>query len=328
MELTNPNPFRGGGGVPVVHIIERSLCTYELNGNELTINYGGNVRYEADQQGKLVPEPQSPQATFPKPGDPNVRKLVYHRKTPAIKQAELEERVSKMLQNGEVAHLLLLPNTPNGKAIRRGDRIDILATTKVPDENGAIRSSFILEDIEVLADDSEVNNARAESDPTRVLLRLTRQQSLTLKQHQNNSIIDALKRKTENIKKITATKPRTTNPMKTVSEAEQKLLEERVQACEEVVKLRLQEFKAGKETLNFLLDSVKYRTDAKLDLAGSNTTAFRAALNEALDAAKEIEAITNAKYKAGSATVLEVTTAKVERLNYELRLLRLDKSTK
>ena len=113
-----------------------------------------------------------------------------------------------------------------------------------------------------------------------------------------------------------------------MSEPEQKLLEERVQACEELVKLRLEDYKAGKQTHDFFLEAIKKRAEAKLDLAGNDHTAMRAALNEALDAAKLGEAIANDKYKAGSATLLEVTTVKVDRLHYELRLLRLDKSTK
>jgi RNA polymerase sigma factor (sigma-70 family) len=327
MELTNPRNGLGGG-IPVENIFERSLCTYELNGDTLTINYGISVRYQVDQQGKLVLDPNSPQATFPKPGDPNVRKLVYHRKTPAIKREELEERVSKMLRPGEVAHAMLLPNTPNRKVIEQGDRVDIEATTKVADENGSIRTFFVLQDIEVLAGDRELNNDRPKSPMNRILVRATRPQSLTLKYHQDNFHIGVVKRPEKPGTKTTATAPNVSGILNTVSEAEQKLLEERVQACEDVVKLRLQAYKAGQQTHEFLLDAIKKRTEAKIDLAGNNLAAMRAALNEALDAAKEGEAIANAKYQAGSGMLLDVTTAKVERLNYELRLLRLDKPTK
>ncbi len=195
-----------GGGVDN---IDRLLCTYELKGDVLTINYGGHVPFIVNPQGKIVSDRNSPLATFPKPGDPNVKTLVYHRQTPANKVVEKNEQTQKV-----------------------------------------------------------------------------------------------------------------------ISERERILLEEQVKACEEVVKLRLQTYKAGKETINFLLDAIKHRAEVKLDLAGNNATAIQAALNEALDSAKEVEAITNAKFKAGSVTFLEVTTTKVERLHYELQLLRLDKSTK
>ncbi|MFT3880103.1 MAG: hypothetical protein QM703_10645 [Gemmatales bacterium] len=93
-------------------------------------------------------------------------------------------------------------------------------------------------------------------------------------------------------------------------------------------KLRYEAYKSGKETINFLLEAIKLRVASKLEAADNNGSAIRTALEEALDSAKAIEAIANAKYKAGSATFLEFTTVKVDRLNYELRLLRLDKPTK
>ncbi|HQR08574.1 MAG TPA: sigma-70 family RNA polymerase sigma factor [Gemmatales bacterium] len=189
--------------------IERLLCTYQLSGDELTIHYGGHVPYEVNKQGKVIPDRNSPQATFPKPGDANVRTLVYRRQTPAIKKANVDEPIEKV-----------------------------------------------------------------------------------------------------------------------ISEAEQKLLEEQVKACEELVKLALREYMAGKLTREFYLTTIKKRAEAKLDLAGNNHAAMRVALNEALEAAKEGEAIANAKYQAGSGTLLDLTAAKVDRLNYELRLLRLEKAAK
>lgn len=304
---------------------ERLLGIYELKGDLLTITYGGKVPFQVNPQGDFVPDRTSPQAIFPKPGDPNVRKLVYRRQTPS---ETVEERVSKMLRQGDIAHVLMLPDTPIRKTILEGDRVDILATNKIPDQNGTIKTFYILEDIEILAVSHTLNREGNESDTTRVLLRLTRPQSLTLKYHQDNSKVDITKHAVTSGNKVVVHAPGVPRSMNTVSEAEQKLLEEQVQACEEVVKLRLQAYRAGKETQDFLLGAIKRRAEAKLDLAGNDHAAMRTALNEALDAAKLGEAIANDKYKAGSATVLEVTTAKVERLNYELRLLRLDKSTK
>lgn len=206
MELTTTSEL--GGGAPFV-ATKSSLCLYELNGDVLTVHYGVDIPFQLDEQGKLVPNRKSISTSFPKPGDPNVKTLVYHRQVPAIKNGNKDESIHK------------------------------------------------------------ANNG-----------------------------------------------------------AERKLLDEQVKACEVVFKLRYEAYKAGKETINFLLEAIKYRADTKLDAAGNNTDAIRSALKEALDSAKEVEAIAGAKYQAGSATLLELTTAKVDRLNYELRLLRLDKPTK
>lgn len=113
-----------------------------------------------------------------------------------------------------------------------------------------------------------------------------------------------------------------------IGEAEQKLLEEQVRACDELVKQALSEYMAGKLSREIVLGTIKKRAEAKLELAGNNPIAMREALMEAFEAAKEGEAISNARFQAGSANKLEVVSAKVDRLNYELRLLRLQKPTK
>lgn len=206
MELTTTNEL--GGGAPFV-ATKSSLCLYELNGDVLTVHYGAEVPFQFDQQGELVPDRKSISTSFPKPGDPNVRTLVYRRQ---------------------------------GALSRKGE--------------------------------TEGQNQKA------------------------------------------------------FSEKERKLLEEQVQACEELVKQTSREYMAGKLSREIVLNAIKKRAEAKLDLAGNDHVAMRAALNEGLDAAKEVEAMANARYKAGSASLLELTTAKVDRLNYELRLLRLDKPAK
>jgi len=322
MELLETNPSKNRAVLdPPEKGIERLLCTYELNGDVLTINYGGSVPYEVNKQGKVIPDRGSPQATFPKPSDPDVRTLVYRRLTADFPRGELEDRVAKMLRNGELAHFIILPDTPIRKTIKEGDHLDIMATNKVADQNGAIKTVYILEDIEVLAVSHFMNFKGIET--TRILLRLTRAQNEILKKHQDHSRLDV-----EKHQKGAPTKIAATGPNNAASDLEQKLLEEQVKACEEVFDLRHTAFRAGKDSINLLLDAIKQRAEAKLDLAGNNANAIRSALKEALEAAKVAEAIANAKYQAGSATTLDLTIAKVERLNYELRLLRLDKPAK
>ena len=312
MELQQVDPkttmFGQLGGAPVDNGIERFLCTYELNGDVLTINYGGNVPYQVNQQGKIVPDRNSPQATIPKPGDPNVRKLVYHR------------RISLPLKFGEVAHSLML-SASFRSTFTSGDYVDVLGTI-------AQNARWVCKEIQVLAINPWINRDGTESESIQVLLRVQVEQSLELKRYENMGRLDLVHHNPEAVKKDTVNVASAPESPRVISEAEQKLLEERVQACEEVVKLRLEAYKAGKETINFLLEAIKHRADAKIDLAGNNPNAIRTVLNEALDCAKEVEARANDKYKAGSATFLELTTAKVDRLHYELQLLRLEKSTK
>src|SRR5204863_6424867 len=101
-----------------------------------------------------------------------------------------------------------------------------------------------------------------------------------------------------------------------------RLLKERVQASESIFKLRYEAYKAGKETLSFLMDANRDRLEAKLELAGHNKSETRLALQEALDDARMLEQIAIAKYKAGSGTQLDYTTAQSARLGYELRLAK------
>lgn len=111
-----------------------------------------------------------------------------------------------------------------------------------------------------------------------------------------------------------------------VRKDEKKVLDDLITAADERVVLQFQAYKSGKESLNLVLDSIKDRVAIKLDKAASDQEQSLAALKEAFDSATEMGNIAEAKYKAGSATKLDVVTAKAARLDYELRLLRLEKS--
>ena len=111
----------------------------------------------------------------------------------------IENDVTERLQNGEVAHAVQV-NAVNGGGgfVQVGDRVDIEASVQ-GNGNGesGTRTSYILEDIEVLAVDNQAQkspNAMA-APPTRFLLRLTRAQSLVMKFFQDTSKLDYVKRK-------------------------------------------------------------------------------------------------------------------------------------
>ncbi len=111
----------------------------------------------------------------------------------------IENDVSERLQNGEVAHTVLV-NAGNsaGGFVTVGDRVDIEASVQ-GNGNGesGTRTSFVLEDIEVLAVDNQAQKSPTAmaAPPTRFLLRLTRAQSLVMKFYQDTSKLDYVKRK-------------------------------------------------------------------------------------------------------------------------------------
>lgn len=110
----------------------------------------------------------------------------------------LENDVNERLLNGEVAHAVpVTAERSGGGFVKVGDRVDIAATVQPGNGETAIRTLYLLEDIEVLAVDNSAQKDATPmaTPPTRFLLRLTRPQSLVLKYFQDTSKIDFDRRK-------------------------------------------------------------------------------------------------------------------------------------
>ncbi|MFT3880102.1 MAG: sigma-70 family RNA polymerase sigma factor [Gemmatales bacterium] len=168
---TNTLPSTLGGG-PEVGSPERLLCTYELNGDILTIKYGGFVPLHVNEQGKYAPNRNSPRATFPKQDDPNVRTKTFRRMTPPTKSEWGNiEQINNRLRENDVAHALDLLDKPIRKTIEPGQHVDLIASSKVAGKDGKIKSIFLLEDIEVLGDNRTINQDGSVTHPNRILLR-------------------------------------------------------------------------------------------------------------------------------------------------------------
>jgi RNA polymerase sigma factor (sigma-70 family) len=104
---------------------------------------------------------------------------------------------------------------------------------------------------------------------------------------------------------------------------EKKILEELVKLRSDVFELRKQAYYAGKETMNFVIESIERRVEAQLDLASNDLVAQQRILINGIVDAKDIENVADGKYKAGSSTMLDLLTAREARVALELRLLRL-----
>ena len=116
----------------------------------------------------------------------------------------IENDVNERLQNGEVAHAVLVDaGHAGGGFVEVGDRVDV-ETTVQPFNGEPQKTHFILEDIEVLAVDLQAQRAvnTTTTPPTRFLLRLTRAQSLVMKHFQDTSKIDYVKRKKGDKQKV------------------------------------------------------------------------------------------------------------------------------
>ncbi len=117
----------------------------------------------------------------------------------------MQNDIDERLRNGEVAHSIpASAERSGGGFIKVGDRVDISATVHPGQGETAIRTLYLLEDIEVLAVDNqgqrEQNNMA--TPPTRFLLRLTRPQALVLKYFQDTARLDVDKRKQGDTTKI------------------------------------------------------------------------------------------------------------------------------
>jgi Flp pilus assembly protein CpaB len=109
-----------------------------------------------------------------------------------------DDDINERLKNGEVAHAIQVSaERAGGGFIQVGNRVDISATIQPGHGETAIKTQYVLEDIEVLAVD---NNSKKEGTqlaqpPTRFLLRLTRPQALVLKNFQDTARVDIDRRR-------------------------------------------------------------------------------------------------------------------------------------
>jgi RNA polymerase sigma factor (sigma-70 family) len=124
-------------------------------------------------------------------------------------------------------------------------------------------------------------------------------------------------------RRFNQSKPETVkSPAEASSEEEKKLLDQLVKERTDVHKLRHHAYIAGKETMNFLIDSIERLLTAQLDRDVGDAQKEQVALQEAFDRIKLVENIAEAKYKAGSSNLLDLTAAREARVNIELKLLR------
>ncbi len=91
---------------------------------------------------------------------------------------------SQPAKSDEAAHTLFLPSDRSRTdKINKGDRIDVSATWRAEAASEALRSIYILEDIEVLdvRSSSNKNPTKAEKEGTYLVLQLTKPKSILLK---------------------------------------------------------------------------------------------------------------------------------------------------
>lgn len=106
------------------------------------------------------------------------------------------------------------------------------------------------------------------------------------------------------------------------SEEEKKLLDQLIKERTEVLKLREDAYRVGKEPITSTINSIERLLEARLDRDAGDAQKQQVALQEAFDKIKRVEGITEAKYKSGSSTQLDLSTAREARINIELKLLR------
>jgi hypothetical protein len=104
----------------------------------------------------------------------------------------------------------------------------------------------------------------------------------------------------------------------------QKLMKERYNAAVMVVQSRLQEYMAGRGTLQNFEDAIRKVRDARLELTDKPAEQLPI-LELCLGLAREVEGITDARFQAGQIGAAERDEARRARIDAEIHLLRVKK---
>ncbi|MBL8822046.1 MAG: sigma-70 family RNA polymerase sigma factor [Planctomycetia bacterium] len=99
------------------------------------------------------------------------------------------------------------------------------------------------------------------------------------------------------------------------------LLKAQAETSDTVYQLRMKAYKAGKENINFLLESLRDRFAALTQLIQFEQGDLQKELEETIKLATDAERMAKAKYDAQVVTLLEYKLAQQARLSYEIRLL-------
>lgn len=124
-------------------------------------------------------------------------------------------------------------------------------------------------------------------------------------------------------RRLNQSKPETVkSPEEASTDEEKNLLDQLVKERTEVLQLREDTYRAGKEPITSIIDSIERLLEARVDRDAGDTQKQQIALQEAFNKISRVESISEAKYKSGSSTLLELTAAREARINIELKLLR------
>lgn len=105
------------------------------------------------------------------------------------------------------------------------------------------------------------------------------------------------------------------------SEEVKKLLKQRVEVLKKALKARQEEFKAGRTTLDAIIEVMRLLHKAELEVASNQAERITAHLDY-FKVAKEVDNLETANYNAGRATVADSLLATAERLKAEIGLRR------
>jgi RNA polymerase sigma factor (sigma-70 family) len=353
--------------VQVTEFVERLLFTYDLNGDTLTMVGAGKVLLRQDGQGGVVPDRNNPKAKFLTENDPDAVKMVYRRLPSASspKNEPVDEEITRLLKEGEVAFVIRLEDPRYRGFCQPGDRVTVITRKPAAGAENRFKPSRILEDIEVLS--SGLYPGEKEG-ATRVILRVTANQAAQLKTAQETGVLELLimnrgRPFPEKIGSRESVKAKNqSDQAKTLlNKRERELLDERVAVTEDRFKMLWKNYQSGKITdqgaTETILQAIKDRLQAKMEaFPGADQATANQFLQEAFNSAKQVETTAEARHQGESGRVKELekrakegvvaqgtldelrnrvqakdqdrVLAKLVRLDYELRLLRLDKAKK
>jgi Flp pilus assembly protein CpaB len=240
------------------------------------------------------------------------------------KAADIADR----LHDGEVAQFIRLsPNDSILGFVDVGNHVDISATFS-PKPAEPAKTKFILQDIEVLAVDHFSEKG------TGLVLRVTRDQSLILKNYQEQSKLDAVKRKPGDPQRVTEvftlTPEKTATITETISDRLKTLYQDRIKLAEDALKKAMSNYSTGKRTGGKFGD-VKQRILELLEARtypSATPEQKQSAYEEAIMTAKQIEAIAEENVSAQLTVFSDKYDAKQFRLSLEIRFEEFKLNTK